>query len=136
MHLMEQWIPGNPGTRYPPSLQIDMPQPSQLPRGDPTLPDGICLSTSNESVVSVGFIASPKIAMPSFVIVYASPATVCSAFTKTALFVKRTISQDESPLQNPLWSCGILGSRPVAPAYLFRVRSKLSIAQRHRKAFP
>src|SRR6516164_11843299 len=75
MHLIEQWIPGKPDTRYPPSLQIDMPQPSQLPRGDPTLPAGMCLSISNESVVSAGFIASPKIAMPSFVIVYASPAT-------------------------------------------------------------
>src|SRR5215469_7943424 len=63
-HLIEQWIPGKPGTRYPPSLQIDMPQPSQLPRGDPTLPAGMCRSRSNESVVAASFIASPKTSLP------------------------------------------------------------------------
>jgi len=93
MHLIEQWMPDRPGTRYPPSLPINMPQPSQLPRGDPTLPDGICLSTSNESVVSVRFIASPKIAMPSFVIDYNgfwSGDSSCEIvrFAKSAVLVK------------------------------------------------
>src|SRR6516162_8937451 len=64
MHLIEQWIPGKAGTRYPPSLQIDMPQPSQLPRGDPTLPAGRCRSLSNEFVVAVRFITSPKASLP------------------------------------------------------------------------
>src|SRR6516162_4729823 len=63
-HLIEQWIPGKPGTRYPPSLQVNVPQPSQLPRGDPTLPPGMCLSISNESVVAGSFIASPKTSLP------------------------------------------------------------------------
>ena len=64
MHSMEQWIPGKPGTRYPPWLQINMPQPSQLPRGDPALPARMCLSISNEFVVAVRFITSPRASLP------------------------------------------------------------------------
>ena len=70
--------------------------------------------------------------MPSFVIVYASPVTV--RFYQDRDF--RKAQNLAGRIAAPEQSYGILGSRPVAPDYLFRITSKLSIAQRHRKSFP
>src|SRR6516165_2590703 len=121
---MEQWIPGKPGTRYPPSLQIDMPQPSQLPRGAPTLPTGMCLSISNEAVAVVSFIASPKMAcLVRYCLRLASSGLL--RIYQDCAFAKRTISQDESQLQNPLQSYRILGSRPFRRAIFSESRVSL-----------